>query len=158
MWGFRQMWLMIMDWLDFPIHGDISLYGLCDGKVEAGSMSILMLEVATLCDVVWWYCWGRKPFRVGENVRPMSCKLYGEGCMMGKHAMSWGNWRVRRARMVWRVGLKDGGNKRRAHDRWATSWEVSDKLGRARTVQRADWMEETCQCVTRKSSWKVTKC
>ena len=94
MWTLRQMWLMIMDLGDFSIHVDTSLYGLCNSRAEAGNMSILMLELVTLCDAVWWCCRGWQPFRVGENVRPMSCALFGEGCTMGEWAMSWGNRRV----------------------------------------------------------------
>jgi len=51
-------------------------------------MRILMLEVATVCDVVCRCCRGWQPFRVGENVRPMGYGSFGEGCMTGEWGMS----------------------------------------------------------------------
>lgn len=36
-----QMWLMIMDWGEFPIHGEMKLDGLCNNEVEMGGMEIL---------------------------------------------------------------------------------------------------------------------
>jgi len=47
------MWLTIMDWGDFLVHGVMNLCGLCDDGAKVGNMDILeMLELATLCDDV----------------------------------------------------------------------------------------------------------
>jgi len=76
-WG--NMWRLWQMWIDdhilkrLPFHGDVSLDVLCKDIEEVGNMYILeMLELATLCNDVWWCFWERQPFKVGDYVMTMN--------------------------------------------------------------------------------------